>query len=378
MGWLMWTRMNHGYRSIVGQVDNHDSELDEDVAVVSARTLAGRMRLIAGYLRGQVAGVPGPSGISIETTVRCNLRCPMCPRTLGNYPHEDMPDNILYPLLDEHARLGGDYVYLYGLGEPFLDTRIFDVLARCRGLGLGTILSTNGSFLDEERRDLLLKNPCDHLIVSIDAATRPTFEHYRVGGDFERVVSQVQALAREKVSRRAKMVLTLQMVLMEKNRAEVEDFFGFWRKVRGVDLVRLKDEEFGVPEVATYGQDGHLRRSACRILWRGPMLVRYTGDVYSCYPMAMYGKPLGNLREHSLASLWNGEENRHLRELHVAGRSGENAACKQCPCTRPHLPFVVGAMALRGTTAQRLIPIAERLGQLGTIPFAEKRQGREG
>ena len=79
-----------------------------------------------------MSGLPGPNGISIETTVRCNLSCPMCPRTGGGYPQQDMDEAILWPVLDDWARLGGDFVFLYGLGEPLLDGRIFDVIRRCQ------------------------------------------------------------------------------------------------------------------------------------------------------------------------------------------------------------------------------------------------------
>lgn len=314
-----------------------------------------------------------PAGIAIETTVRCDLSCPMCPRTHGGYPHADLPDALLYPLLEDFARLGGDYVYVNGLGEPFLDPRLFDILRTCQRLNLQTLVSTHGGHLDAARRQTLLQVGCDVLTVSIDAAREETYRKVRVGGDFTRVVSQVQALAREKQAAGSRMHLSVQLVMLEKNRHEVAEFLAFWRGVEGVDSVRLKDEEFGLPHIAQYDPRDARPSAPCRILWRGPMLVRYTGEVYGCFPMTYDSRPLGRLTETSFERLWHSQALQTLRQLHAAGRSGEDPTCQRCPVVRPHLPFVMGAMTLRGGTAQKLIPLAEEWAYRGWLPFAESR-----
>ena len=39
---------------------------------------------------------------------------------------------------------------LIGLGEPFMDRKIFDRIEYCERHGISTLLSTNGTFLDEK------------------------------------------------------------------------------------------------------------------------------------------------------------------------------------------------------------------------------------
>ena len=41
---------------------------------------------------------------------------------------------------------------LIGLGEPFMDRKIFDRIEYCERHGISTLLSTNGTFLDEKDR----------------------------------------------------------------------------------------------------------------------------------------------------------------------------------------------------------------------------------
>ncbi|RME25402.1 MAG: radical SAM protein, partial [Deltaproteobacteria bacterium] len=279
-----------------------------------------RLRIAADYAAGAPLAGPGPEALLVETTVRCNLRCPMCPRTGGDYGARDMPDEILWPLLEEHAALGGDHVYLYGLGEPLLDRRIFDIIGRARSLGLTTILSTNGTLLDEGLRQRLLDSGLHHLIVSLDAATAATYDRYRPGGDFDRTVARVRALAAEKAARRPAMIMVVQFVRVAGNLHEQERFRQQWEGTPGIDRVRFKDEDIGLPDHALYEADGWRRRNPCHLLWRGPLVARYDGRVHACYNFAGQDVEVGNLHDSSLAEIWASPALQRLRRQHAAGR----------------------------------------------------------
>ncbi|RME21767.1 MAG: radical SAM protein [Deltaproteobacteria bacterium] len=339
------------------------------------RRIRDRVAVARAWLRGETSTIPGPAVLAIETTVRCNLRCPMCPRTGAGYPAEDMPDAMLWRLLDEHAALGGDLVWLNGLGEPFLDARLFDVLARCRELGLGTVVATNGTRLTAEHRRRLLEVGCDQLLVSIEGVTERTYRHHRPGGRLAEVEAAVRSLAAEKRAAGSRMVLAVQMVRMPRTIPEEDAFLARWRSVPGVDLVRLKDEEFGAEGYELARSDAPLRHSPCRILWTGPLIVRWNGDVAACHPRAARRMHLGNLHEHSLLELWTGPEARRLRRIHAERRAGEDPRCAECPVSRPRRPYVLAAMSVRAGTVQRAIPIAEHVSRRWGLPFLENRRG---
>ncbi len=294
--------------------------------------------------------------------MRCNLRCPMCPRTGARLPAEDLPSELLFDVLAQHAALGGDLVYLYGLGEPLLDARLPEILAACRRLGLASVLSTNGTLLDGPRATALLDAPPDHLIVSIDAVSQDTYARVRVGGELAAVEANVRAYAAARVGRPAHgdTHLVVQFVRLRDNLHEAPAFLERWRGTPGIDGVRLKDEDIGLPEQRLRELAGDRRANPCHLLWRGPLVVRWNGDVFPCYHKAPREAPLGNLRVRSLAELWASAELVHLRRLHAEGRSGQDPSCAGCPAVRPRLPVVVGAMALSGRAQRRLIPLAER------------------
>ncbi len=339
-----------------------------------AARVRGRLRLAGAYLRGDPRPAPGPSTLAVETTVRCNLRCPMCPRTTAGLGAHDMPDGMLDDLLVSHASMGGDSVYLYGLGEPLLDPRIHDIIRRCRGLGLGTVLSTNGTLLDRPRRAALLASGVDHVIVSIDAARPETYARYRPGGELATVEAGTRALAAEKVAARVHTRIVVQMVRLAHNRDEEPEFVRRWSRVEGIDGVRLKEEEIGVEGHLAHDPSATGRPGPCHILWRGPLITRWDGRVHACHPLARADEPLGDLRTASLEEIWRSPAAEHLRRLHAEGRPEAHPRCAVCPVVRPRRPFVVAAIALGGVTAQRALPVAEGLAARGAVLFAARRR----
>ncbi len=339
--------------------------------------LSDKVRLMTSYVQRRTSQIPGPSSLFIETTSRCNLRCPMCPRTGSNAPNVDMPDETLFTLLKDFAEMGGDHVYLYGLGEPLLDKRIFKIIRLCRRMDIGTVVSTNGTLLTARARKKLLASGCEHLIVGIDGIKAETYEYYREGGVFADVVEKVRAFAEEKKALSSKMTLVVQLVRMGRNMDEISDFLKFWQKVPGVDLVRIKDEDIGLPDHAIYAQDGFMRKNPCHMLWRGPMVIKYTGDVFPCYHMASHADPIGNLHQESLESIWNSERMQELRLIHAENRFKDSSSCAACPSPRPKLPFILGALALRGVTVRKLLPLAERMALTMPGIFRESRTPAE-
>ena len=84
----------------------------------------------------------------VETTAKCNLYCPMCPRETHPQPKADMTDEVFERLVSESGTTA-EHMMLIGLGEPFLDPRIFERIEFCHRHSISTLLSTNGTFLDE-------------------------------------------------------------------------------------------------------------------------------------------------------------------------------------------------------------------------------------
>ncbi|MCX6620885.1 MAG: radical SAM protein, partial [Acidobacteria bacterium] len=186
-----------------------------------------RARLLWSYLRRHTRLSALPVEYIVETTAKCNLYCPMCPRESHPQPKEDMAGDVFERLVRESGR-SAEHMMLIGLGEPLLDPAIFDRIEYCERHQISTLLSTNGTLLDEKAAGRLLSTPLEHITLSFDGATPESFEFYRKGARFEKVRDNFVRFARMKHERRASVQIVVQMVVMERNAAEAAEFVRFW------------------------------------------------------------------------------------------------------------------------------------------------------
>ncbi len=290
-----------------------------------------RAKLLWSYLRRSERVPALPVEYIVETTAKCNLYCPMCPRETHKQPKEDMTDEIFERLVEGAAHTG-EHMMLIGLGEPFMDRKIFDRIEYCERHGISTLLSTNGTFLDEEDAAASCwRFPLAHITLSFDGASKETFEHYRKGARFEKVRDNFVRFARMKHARGSKMQIVVQMVRMPGNAHEVDEFRRFWsergRRRPGARQGR-RDQS---------GAAGRPSRA-------GPRRVTICGaarctssTTAACFRAARATSWMGRrwaiCRDQPLREIFNSDEMRRLRRLHAEGRAGEIDMCARC-CTR--------------------------------------------
>ncbi|PWU07053.1 MAG: hypothetical protein C5B51_10940 [Terriglobia bacterium] len=326
-----------------------------------------RTKLLWGYLARRSRLQALPVEYIVETTAKCNLYCPMCPRETHKQPKADMSETVFERLVRQAGRTA-EHMMLIGLGEPFMDPRIFERIEFCHEHSISTLLSTNGTFLDEKTAARILDSPLEQITLSFDGARKETFEFYRKGAKFEKVRDNFVRFARMKHERRSKLQVVVQMVRMEGNAAEAGDFVRFWSALPGVDQVRIKEDETNLMRPDA-GHSSDEWKHPCHYLWRGPLYVKQNGDVYPCCQSYMLdGAPLGSLEQQPLTEIWNTDTMKQMRRLHATGRGGEVDICSRCCTTIPHPVLVTGSLLLHGRTVRRMLPVIERLTYLSKLP----------
>jgi len=278
-----------------------------------------RAKLLWGYLTHRATLDALPVEYIVETTAKCNLYCPMCPRETHPQPKADMSDEVFRTLLAQTGSTA-EHMMLIGLGEPFMDPKIFERIEYCHRHSVSTLLSTNGTFLDERYAAKVLDSPLEQITLSFDGFKKETFEFYRKGAKFEKVRDNFLRFARMKHERKSKLQIVVQMVRMEGNASEVDDFLGFWKGVPGVDELRIKEDETNLmrPDAGHAASDW---KHPCHYLWRGAVYIKQNGDVYPCCQSYMLdGKPLGTVGQQPLIGIWNAEPMQEMRRLHAAGQ----------------------------------------------------------
>ncbi len=133
-----------------------------------------------------------PITVDIEPATVCNFRCGFCqaPTMHGRKPFLAFDDFCM--ILDELPYVLR--IKLQGMGEPLLNKDFFAMVAHARGRDIYTTTITNGSLLSEENCQRLIESGLDKVYVSVDAASKETFERMRPGGDFHVVIENVRRL----------------------------------------------------------------------------------------------------------------------------------------------------------------------------------------
>ena len=329
-----------------------------------------RIGLLLSYIRRQAHAPAGPLTLAIESTAKCNLFCPMCPREYLYFPPRDMELSLFRKIIDE-AKDFLEFAVPYGTGEPLLNPEIYDMIAYCRQLGVPTGISTNATILNEKASRRLIEAGLDYIIFAFDGATRETFEKYRKGADFEKVRQNILTFLRIKKEMRARIFCIIQVVKLKDNVHELADLVRMWR-IEGVNEMRIKKDEVHIEGCAIPGDNGNRppHRHPCYLLWRGPMYIHYDGTVYPCcyiYP----NEPAGNVRKAGLKEIWNAPAMVALREAHIAGDLTRYPACINCTAARPRRAVAAASFLINTHTVRKAIPFFERLAQMRNVSVFE-------
>ena len=281
-----------------------------------------------------------PTHLQIEPTNRCNLRCALCPVTIGmDRPSGDMEFNIFKKIIDEI----GDYVFLILLwdwGEPFLNPSIYEMISYAKQKGIKLVSSTNGHLFKKiEQADKLIVSGIDSIIFAVDGISQKTYEPYRQGGNLESVLQGIRTVVTRKRELKSKTPLVnLRFIVMKHNEHEIPALKELAKSL-GVDALTLKtlnpvnqdpysenpseeriDNEF-LPEDHHYhrfkydstGQNViRVKWNPCKQLWNNPV-IHWGGAVCRCTYDPKEKYILGNLKHDTFKNIWYGPSYRGLR-----------------------------------------------------------------
>lgn len=180
--------------------------------------------LIFSRLFGKYLLLGKPYILTIEPTNRCNLKCAQCATGTGKLtrPLINMTFSTFVKIIDE-LKNELCYIVMFNQGEPFLNTELLNFIEYAKQHRIYVISSTNGHFLNSD--DICRKvvsSGLDQLIISLDGADQQTYQKYRTGGNFNRVIAGIQNLVRIKkeLGKRRPSVL-LQFLVMRHNEHQI-------------------------------------------------------------------------------------------------------------------------------------------------------------
>ncbi|MCR5235995.1 MAG: radical SAM protein [Lachnospiraceae bacterium] len=188
-----------------------------------------------------------PSCIQVELDYTCNLHCPSCRKEVRVASPErkrllDKLEPDVISLLDK-----AEWVRLAGMGDviasPFYQRLLYADKKRQK-----LFLITNGVLLTEDKFDPLPKiYDYIELYISIDAATKETYNKLRPGGNWEKLMDNLEMLA-EKNRQGLLKRFRLQFVVQMDNYKEIPDFVRMGQRLGVSDCYFNSIRNWGFPE----------------------------------------------------------------------------------------------------------------------------------
>lgn len=135
---------------------------------------------------------PYPRFVEIEITTRCNKKCILCEHTYWREPAEDLTFENFKKLVDQIPKL--KWVNLTGEGDAFLNKDYLKMIRYLKSKNVPVYLVDSFDLLNEEIAKELVELGVDGIYVSMDAATKETYEEIKVGCSFDRSTKNIRNL----------------------------------------------------------------------------------------------------------------------------------------------------------------------------------------
>ena len=182
-----------------------------------------------------------PNDIVVETASVCNLNCTICRSVKADLGRKKrfMSLALFKKIVDDIAPICNTVGVSY-CGEPLLNKDIFTMIRYASDKGMCVSMLTNGVLLNAEARKGLLDSSLNFMAISMDGASKHTYESIRIGASFETLVENIRLFVKERNDKRLPYPsIDLQMVVTQKNIHEVDAFEKLARDL-GVERAYLK------------------------------------------------------------------------------------------------------------------------------------------
>ncbi len=291
-----------------------------------------------------------PTALQVEVTTACNLNCAMCEHTFMKEKGEHLNLSEFKKLIDKNKNI--QVVNLTGIGEALLNPEFMKMIEYTKKKGLYVWFNDNFTLLDEKKAEKMLDLKVDFIVVSLDGATKETYEKIRNGADFNKVIANFKKLRELRDKRKMnKPKLGINSVVIKENYHEIEKLVKLAKELKADNLMftaiimssntgklslwnlepekvkpelekakktaeELQVKVFSWPEI-------ELKKSSntgCAYPWVNPYIAS-NGDVIPCCFIPQMADArmneenvMGNIKQESLKEIWNGKKYREFRK----------------------------------------------------------------
>jgi pyrroloquinoline quinone biosynthesis protein E len=302
-----------------------------------------------------------PRSIQIECTTRCNLKCTFCELSYWTEKPADLKFENIQKMVEHLPKL--QRIDLTGIGEALMNPEFFKIVGFLKSRGIYVTLNDNFTLMSEKTARQIVELGIDQIFLSLDGATKETYEQLRRGSNFERVIFNARRLVEVKREMGKKLPeFKINTVVCLANchelpaLVEIAHDLGIGM-IQFVNVITFEDTTSlstqALPNEIQQHFQAAVRRAnelgvlvkielfdklpvqQCDFPWTRNFVTQ-DGYVHPCCYTTQSGdrqaqnqRSLGNLLHHSFAELWDGEVYSAFRQKIAEGTLPYQ--CEQCP-----------------------------------------------
>jgi MoaA/NifB/PqqE/SkfB family radical SAM enzyme len=302
-----------------------------------------------------------PHSIQVECTTRCNLKCTFCELSYWTEKPADLTLANMQKMVKHLPKL--KRIDLTGIGESLMNRDFFKIVEFLKSRGMYVSLNDNFTMMTDRAARRIVELEVDQVFLSLDGATKETYEQIRVGADFNKVTSNARRLVQiKREMRRWRPEVKVNTVVCLSNYTELPAIVELahdmgigmvqfvnvitFQNTTDLDTQRLKAEVHNkltearerarhldiVVKIALFDK---IAVQQCDFPWTRNF-VTYDGYVHPCCYTTQSGdrkaqnrRSFDNLLEHSFRKIWNGDVYAAFRRKMRAGILPYQ--CEHCP-----------------------------------------------
>ncbi len=218
-------------------------------------------------------------------------------------------------------------VVLGGFGDPLAHPQFGEIVGATRAAGAAAIaVGTSGLIRNAAIDAALFETPVDVLEIMLDAATAEGYRRVHGMDGFDAAMDNCSAwLQRRHEGHCVRPMIIPSMVKSKETLGEMEAFYDGWTERHGTALLTGYSHRAGQLADRSVVRMAPPHRVACRrTLSR--MLVLADGRVTTCDQDFAGRQIIGDLREHSIQSIWQDEALNRIRRDDLS----QTALCRTC------------------------------------------------
>lgn len=187
-----------------------------------------------------------PSKITEAISEICNIKCKFCwtPYTKKRKDQAVLEKFLVYVVdkLDEIKMIS------FCGGEPFIQNHVKEIVARAQGKEVKFYFTSNLNFIDDRMKTLLQNINFDILHVSLNAASKQTYDRVVEGGDWDSVMRNLDFVLDLRNRLSIPRWLQISMVVTNRNYMDIIDFALLGIKIKADGIQYYPMNEYGIPE----------------------------------------------------------------------------------------------------------------------------------